>query len=73
MTGGTTIGVKPSLPYNEDVLKLALGDAIFLYTGGATTRWVLKITATLAATAFGSEQRGCQVDCGGGRNLALQW
>ena len=42
MTGGTTIGVKPGLPYNddvlEDVLTLALGDAIFLYTDGATTR-----------------------------------
>ena len=37
MTGGTTIGVKPGLPYNEDVLTLALGNAIFLYTDGATT------------------------------------
>ena len=41
MTGGTTIGAKPGLPYNEDVLEdlltLALGDAIFLYTDGATT------------------------------------
>ena len=62
MTGGTTIGVKPGLPYNEDVLTLAPGDAIFLYTDGATTRWVLKVNPTLTAAAFGSEQRGCQAD-----------
>ena len=37
MTGGTAIGVKPGLPYNEDVLTLALGDAILLYIDSATT------------------------------------
>jgi len=34
MIGGTTIGVKPGLLYNEDVLTLAPKDAIFLYPDG---------------------------------------
>ena len=36
MTGGMAVGVMPGLPYDEDVVTLAPGDTMFLYTDGIT-------------------------------------
>ena len=35
-TGGTALGILPSIPYYEKVIKLELGDTVILYTDGIT-------------------------------------